>query len=134
MFDFCNMWVREFVLYLICGCLYVCVFLNIWVCVYVGFVACGCVYVSVCNVVIFCMCVFCEVLVHVCVVLQFLDVFICGLCNMWLCVRVFFVLFIGMCVCFVSVFFHVWLCVCFVFCNMPVCMRGFFNVFLWVIF
>jgi len=57
MCGFCNEWVCLCVGFVMCGCVYVRVFVcvnvcmfgfcNVWVCVCVGFVMCGCVYVCV---------------------------------------------------------------------------------------
>ena len=50
---FCNVWLCECVGFVMCGCVYVwvfvfmCGFCNVWLCECVGFVTCECVYVWV---------------------------------------------------------------------------------------
>jgi hypothetical protein len=72
-----------------------CVFCNVWVCEFVSFVMCGCVYVLVLSCVGVCVCGFCNVWVCVCVGFL-MCVCMCGFFNVWVCVCVGFV----MCMCF----------------------------------
>jgi len=47
MCGFRNVWLCEFLCFVLYGCVCVCEGFNVWLCVYVSFVMCGSVYVLV---------------------------------------------------------------------------------------